>query len=82
MKLGIVKSSRKATRHSPGRKSCAFVPKIAKSKKEKKLMYEGGKISKLDAQVIIGLVKEPFRPNDATIEARQLGKSIRRLSVH
>ena len=56
------------------------MPKVmGKNKKEKKLMYEWGRISKLDAQVIVGLVKEPFRPNEATMEARELGKSIRRI---
>ena len=80
MKLGITKSSGKNTRHASGGRSSAFVPKVmGKNKKEKKLMYEWGRISKLDAQVIVGLVKEPFRPNEATMEARELGKSIRRI---
>ena len=80
MKLGIAKSSRKATRHTSGGKSSAFAPKVmCKSKKGKKLMYAEGGISKLDAQVIVGLVKEPFHPNEATMEARELGKSIRRI---
>lgn len=80
MKLGIAKSSRKDTRRASGGRSSTFVPKVmGKNKKEKKLMYEWGRISKLDAQVIVGLVKEPFHPNEATMEARELGKSIRRI---
>ena len=83
MKLGSTKSSRKNTRHLQSGKRFVVASKVMeKNKKGKKIMYEGSGISKLDAQVIVGLVKEPFRPNEATIEARKLGESIRRLAVH
>ena len=83
MKLGLGNASRKNTRHSQSGKRLVITSKVmGKGKKGKKIMYEGSGISKLDAQVIVGLVKEPFRPNEATIEARKLGESIRRLAVH
>ena len=83
MKLGSGNASRKNARHSQSGKRLVIASKVmGKGKKGKKIMYEGGGISKLDARVIVGLVKEPFRPNEATIEARKLGESIRRLAVH
>lgn len=55
---------------------------MGKGKKGRKIVGEWSRISKLDARVIVELLKEPFCPNEATIEARKLGESIRRLAVH
>lgn len=83
MKLVSTQTSGKAARHSRSGKRCAFFPKVmGKKKKGKKALYEGNRISKLDAQIIVGLMREPFCPNEATIEARNLGKAIHRLSTH
>ena len=83
MRLGVANASRKNTRHSQRGKRLVVASKaMGKGGKRKKIICEGSGISKLDARVIVGLMRDPFRPNEATIEARKLGESIRRLAVH
>ena len=67
MKLGVANASRKDTRHSQSGKRLVIAPRVmGKEEKRKKIMCEGRGISKLDARVIVGLIREPFRPNEAT----------------
>lgn len=42
--------------------------------------YERMYVSKADAQLLMGLVNTPFRPNEATLEARRMNAAIPRLS--
>lgn len=82
MRVGIAKSSRRNTPHLRYGKGRAFVSKVVgKTKKGKKVIYKESRISKLDAKVLVSMVMEPFRPNEATIEARKLGESIHRVTA-
>ena len=78
MRLGVANASRKNTRHSQRGKRLDVASKaMGKGGERKKIICEGSGISKLDARVIVGLMREPFRPNEATIEARKPGEPIK-----
>lgn len=82
MKGRTTGSSRKNAPRSQRGKNRTFVSKVvSKTKKGKKVIYKEGRISKLDAKVLVSMIMEPFRPNEATIEARKLGETIRRVTV-
>lgn len=49
------------------------------SRKARKGIRRDGHYSRVDAQVIVGLMREPYCPNDATLEIRRMSDTIPRI---
>lgn len=73
---------KKHLRRTQKGKGIAFsLKRSSSSTKTKKKIRKGNHYSRLDAQVIVRLLREPYRPSEATLEIGRICSSIPRIEV-